>query len=166
MPPEKRPVLRKGEPPSGTGPWLWFDLEKNTYVLNDQAKAALQSMFSTWGYDVNQVQFLFGFTNGNAAVTVGNNVMISAASWETLHNQSPQAQLRLLAHEVTHCVQYRDIGIPSFWTRYGPEHERPDNYDPPPKLIEKVAKEGVKNLNVTDARWTLDQIATVVEMQY
>jgi hypothetical protein len=166
IPSPRRPVLRTGEPPSGTGPWLWFDLEKYTYVLNDQAKAALQPMFSNWGYDVNQVQLLFGFTNGNAAVTVGKNIMISAESWERLHTAGPQEQLALLAHEITHCVQYRDMGVPRFWARYGPEYQRPDNYDPPPALIDKVAKEGANNLNVTDARWTLDQIATVVELQY
>jgi hypothetical protein len=60
IPTPKKTVLRKGEPPSGAGPWLWFDPEQYTYVLNDQAKAGLKATFDTWGYDLNQVQLVFG----------------------------------------------------------------------------------------------------------
>ena len=50
--------------------------------------------------------------------------------------------------------------------RYIPEYQRPDNYEPPEELLDKIANEGVSSLDVTDSRWTLDPIATAVEMQY
>jgi hypothetical protein len=156
--------LRAGDPKSGPGKWLQWDPENYSYRLSAEARAELQPVFDNWGYDTSKARGSFGSrtsTNGNAAFTLGDDIIINRDSWFR-RAQDPQAQLRLLAHEVTHCVQYRDLGRVAFLARYATEYPRGDNYIPPAKLINTR----IEIVDHIDERYTLDQIAKRVEMEF
>ena len=53
---------------------------------------------------------------------------------DTFQYRRPYDQMQLLAHEITHSVQYRDLGKANFLERYAVGHGQPDNYDVPPEL--------------------------------
>ncbi len=62
------------------------------------------------------------FRNGNPAITVGNTIYLNPVSkWPVrdLAGDDTGDDLELLMHEVTHTIQYRELGFAVFLARYG-----------------------------------------------
>jgi RHS repeat-associated protein len=77
------------------------------YKLSPSAKATLGPIFQrAWGFDVSKVRFAFGPTNGAAAFTVENLVILDRDAWDAA---TPDERLGLLGHEMTHSVQYERL---------------------------------------------------------
>ena len=113
--------LRAGDPKGGPGPNLTFDSGAYAYRLSQMALQALQPVFDNFGYDARRVTIAFGSstsTGRSAAFTVGDSIIINRSAWEA---RTPLQQRELLAHEITHSVQYARLGKARFLARYGPE---------------------------------------------
>jgi Domain of unknown function (DUF4157) len=138
------------------------------YKLNAQALAILGPYFmKEFNFDVRKVRFEFGgtisYTNifGPDAFTIGNDVLLNSDKWDRM---SERKRFLLLAHEITHCVQFEregntwpfaTAGLAKFGYRYVPEYRnRDDNYDT--STLQNVH---IDKSNVTSGRWTYDQIA-------
>ena len=135
------------------------------------AESVLAPLFkNNFNFDISKITFKFGFTGTGAAITITNTVTLDQDSWNKL---DPEGQRQVLAHEITHSVQYehlnfarggilRGIGLPmatmSFLGRYVPTYivkSYKENYDVPGDL--KAIP--LSKLDVLDTDYTLDQIA-------
>jgi hypothetical protein len=106
------------------------------------------------GYDLSKIEFQWGSTPEDVpAYTFGDKVTINKTWWD---KASPLERLKLVAHEVTHSLQYDVLGVPAFLSRDKGEYERPDNY---------VWPGGPIPTDPTDPRFTLDQIAERVKIE-
>lgn len=80
------------------------------YRLSTEAQAALGPIFErAWSFDVSKVTVHFGPTFGAAAFAIGNTVIIDKGVW---NSYSQQQRLELLAHEITHSVQFEKLSTP------------------------------------------------------
>lgn len=82
------------------------------YQLSPAAQAALGPIFErAWSFDVSKVTVHFGPVSkvGAAAMTFGNTVIIDRGVW---NSYSQQERLALLAHEITHSVQFEKLSTP------------------------------------------------------
>jgi hypothetical protein len=133
------------------------------YTLSASAIAALDPTFKgKLGFDVSQVRIYFGFTGKGDAYTLGNRVTIDRANWDKL---SPRQMIRLLAHEITHSVQYEKIGLTSFLNRYiglSGEYYQKANYVVPGSL----STQAVGSFDIVDKNYTLDQIANRIRDEF
>jgi hypothetical protein len=153
--------VRAGDPAGGAGPTLVFNPARDAYVLSDSARRSLQPLFDSFGFDVScvTVRFAPSWRVGwkNDAYTLGDSITVNRNTWE---GKGSVWRLGLLAHEVTHSVQYARLGYAGFLTRYGPEWFRDRNYHVPPTL-EAIL---LRLLDPVDRRFTLDQIANRVAL--
>jgi hypothetical protein len=123
------------------------------YTLSPEAAELLRPVFGSWGFDPSQAEFNFGWTpQGTAAYTVGNQVHINSDWWG---EQTGLDRLALVAHEVTHSVQYQSLGYGSFLSRYAGEYNTGENYVVPGSL--KATPIG--QVDVVNSQFTLDQTA-------
>jgi RHS repeat-associated protein len=122
----------------------------------------LRRTFDRYNFDVDQIKVIFKKNLGQAGITLGNRVYLD----DSFQYLSPYRQMRLLAHEITHSVQYRDLGKANFLERYAVGYKQVDNYDIPTELWAVPTNK----LSVTQAGsylgqdgmrydFTLDQIA-------
>jgi RHS repeat-associated protein len=151
--------LRTGDPTGGPGPNLAFDPGEYAYRLSPDAIKRLQPVFNNFNFDLRQITLAFGgetTTGGNQAFTVGNSVILNREVWQRL---DPVAQRGLLAHEITHSVQYRELGKARFLARYAREFPK---YGVPPGL----AKIPIGKLSAVDPGFSLDQIADRVRLGF
>lgn len=82
------------------------------YQLSPAAQAALGPIFErAWNFDVSKVTVHFGPVGklGAAAMTFGNTVIVDRGQWNAA---TQQERLALLAHEITHSVQYERLSTP------------------------------------------------------
>jgi hypothetical protein len=87
------------------------DTATSGYKLSTEAKAVLGPIFDrTWGFDVSKVTVHFGPTgDGVAAFALGNTIIVNKGYWDQC---STQQRMSLLAHEMTHSVQYERLAAP------------------------------------------------------
>jgi RHS repeat-associated protein len=149
---------------TGAGAWVLRTVRfgKGRYKINGQAKAILGPVFKqNFNFDISKVTFEFGWTpSGVAAYTVGNEVVLNEDKWDAM---TPKERMHLVAHEMTHSVQYERFGNTSFFNfslsrflwRYKKEYGRSDNYVVPGSL----ASTPVNQVDPVDKSYTLDQIA-------
>lgn len=138
------------QPYSGWNPFL-----QNTYVPTAAARLVLAKVWS--GHAPN-----FYVRFGNPApwdpdiigITFGTLVTFDPAFWASA---KPWIQLEKLAHETTHTVQWARLGALPFLARYLSEVFSNGNlrYGIPSEL----SRTDVRSLDITNPRWTLDQIA-------
>jgi hypothetical protein len=145
------------------GTRLLFD---GIYKLDPRAARYLGTFFmNNFGFDISKIGITFGHTLGASAYTIDNGIVIDQDVWESMDSWD---RYSLLAHEITHCVQYEMIrkmggGLPSFLSRYFDEYFGPDNYGPS-KL--NGAGEQLGKLDVLDPNYTLDNIADFVKQEF
>lgn len=90
---------------------------------------------------------------------LGDDVLINGTKWDAM---SPRERIELMAHEITHSAQYDKLGYVGFLNRYRKETGRSDNYIVPPEL----ANTPIEEVDLTDPRYTLDQIAERVATRW
>ena len=130
--------------------------------ITDAAHTILQRTFDRYKFNSGQITVIFKHDLGQSGITLGNRVYLD----DSFQYRSPYRQMKLLAHEITHSVQYRDLGKANFLERYAVRYGQPDNYDVPIELWTVPTDQ----LSVTQAGsylgqdgyrhdFTLDQIA-------
>lgn len=147
------PLYRDVRFPYGVGAGPEFSLR-----LTPEALAALEPVADDLGIDAASVKFRMGDTHGQGAFTVNDVVTLNKDTWSA---KTGLQRLGLLAHEMTHSLQYSElggglIGASRFLWRYVPEYYgNPHNYDVPASL----AILPMSQVDVLEPRYTLDQIA-------
>jgi hypothetical protein len=126
------------------------------YVLAPAARARLQPLFARFPLDLGRLSLNMGGAFGNAAITFKSTISL-ATDFGTGNTATFEAQLRLLAHEITHSVQYTRVGFFPFLVRYLREWRasKGDPYGVPPAL----AGISLREVDPIDSRFYLDQIA-------
>ena len=130
--------------------------------ITSAGRGILRRTFDRYNFNVGQIRVIFKHNLGQSGITLGNRVYLD----DSFQYRTPYQQMSLLAHEITHSVQYRDLGTGNFLERYAVGYGRPDNYDVPSELW-ALPKE---KLSVTQSGsylgqdgfrhdFTLDQIA-------
>jgi hypothetical protein len=130
--------------------------------ITSAGRNILQRTFGRYNFDVDQIRVTFKHNLGQAGITLGNRVLLD----DRFQYLRPYEQMSLLAHEITHSVQYRDLGKANFLERYAVGYKQVDNYDIPTELWAVPTNK----LSVTQAGsylgqdgmrydFTLDQIA-------
>jgi hypothetical protein len=153
--------------PPGWGPGA--NLERaNTglyplYRLSPAAEVGLEQVFDKLGYDISGIVIQFGPTFGNSAFTVGRVITVDADTWAQLwQTGGEKAQRELLAHEITHSIQYEKLGLDDFLVRYAKEHPR---YGVPGPF-KAITPGGLKGFDVVDPRYSLDELADTVAQAF
>ena len=98
--------------------------------VTDAGRKILRRTFDRYNFDVDQIKVIFKRNLGQAGITLGNRVYLD----DRFQYLSPYRQMSLLAHEITHSVQYRDLGNANFLERYAVGYKQPGNYDVPIEL--------------------------------
>jgi hypothetical protein len=117
---EERLRLKGGQPPH----WL---------VLAPEAKTRLLRLFGRFGLDLGQLRFALRVLGGQAqGLNYGDTIYLYPRFGRGWYDE----QLGLLAHEITHAVQYRKLGRAALALRHARERQRSGGnlYDPAPKL--------------------------------
>lgn len=151
-----QPAPSAGAAPSPPAPFI------KDGRITDAGRKILRRTFDRYHFDVGQITVILKQNLGQAGITLGNRVYLD----DSFQYLRPYRQIHLLAHEITHSVQYRDLGKSNFLERYAVGYKQPDNYDIPTELW-AVRTE---NLSVTQTGsylgadgmrydFTLDQIA-------
>jgi hypothetical protein len=111
------------------------------------------AFYTRFGLDVAQEDFSFGWSGAGSGYTIGNSVTLNSEVWQLI----PENQEFTLAHEMTHSVQYGELGTGGFLSRYLPEWCRGQdaNYGIPDSLLGSP----VNMSNIVSPSYTLDQIA-------
>lgn len=126
------------------------------YALSAHAGKHLLPIFAKLGYSLGRTQVRFApLSGGDHAFTLGDTITIDPTIW---NNSKPRAQLRLLAHEITHSAQFQRLGRIRTQLRVAWENltnSLDELYDVPGALH----RTPLKNLDVTDGRFTLEAIA-------
>ena len=126
------------------------------YVLSARARMALEPLFSSFRLDLNTLVISTGGAFGNAGITFGRTILLQK-SFGTGPTARLQGQLRLLAHEMTHSVQYARIGLPRFIVRYLGEWRKSGGN--PYGVPAALAAIPLASLDPIDGRFYLDQIS-------
>jgi hypothetical protein len=123
------------------------------FVLAPEARGVLQALFGRFGLDLGALTISLGGAFGNRGLTLGRTILLTP---EFARDSYPQ-QLALLAHEITHAVQYRILGWARLLFRYGEEWSRSsgDPYGVPTPLRQLP----VGQVDPVDGRFYLDQLA-------
>jgi hypothetical protein len=123
------------------------------YVLAPGARAALQRFYARFGLDLGRLTFSTGGAFGQGGLTLGNTILL----FREFGTRAYSEQLRLLAHEMTHSVQYKLLGWVSFLLRYKREWSR-SNGNPygVPQPLEEIP---IGEVDPVDPRFYLDQLA-------
>jgi phage major head subunit gpT-like protein len=130
-----------------------LSLFDNHYKLSKDASDILAPFFKTnFFYDVSKVRISFGYTFGQAAYTVDRGITID---WNVWHGLTDRGKMKLLAHEITHVIQYDTMGIRRFLGRYAREYDDSTNYVVPPELESTP----IEQVDVLERNYTLDQNA-------
>ena len=130
--------------------------------ITDAGHTILQRTFDRYKFNSGQITVILKHNLGQSGITLGNRVYLD----DSFKYRRPYDQMSLLAHEITHSVQYRDLGKANFLERYAVGYGQPDNYDVPIELWAVPTDQ----LSVTQAGsylgqdgfrhdFTLDQIA-------
>jgi RHS repeat-associated protein len=96
------------------------------------------------------------------AYTTNNDINIDADQWNNnMMSGNETANLDLLVHEATHSLQYSlmPLGLLEFGVRYSNEIIRSDSYNYSPSAQPPLSNIPLRQLDVTDPRFTLDGIA-------
>jgi hypothetical protein len=128
---------------------------EHAYRLNAEGQKALAPAFQHTGKDLSEIRFLPGEIAGDVpGLTLGDTVRLDVDVWNA---STSDYRLGLLAHEVTHTVQFDQIGAAEFGARYIEEYALGpgSNYDLPNTLRQTPITE----VNMVDRAYTLDQIA-------
>jgi hypothetical protein len=140
------------------------DAGPDWYKLSDQGRAALGPAFAKLGFDVANVDIHISDDSVVAALTgartFGDDVFINTDTWNRWQS-SPDDQLFLLAHEITHSVQWALAGKVDFITRYLPEETTFGEYDQYHEP-QSLTTTDTSAINVLDQRYTLDELADTV----
>ena len=110
-------------------------------------------------FDVTEMDFSFGSTYLGSGYTLGNEVTLNLTDWQNL----PDNQDFTIAHEMTHSVQYRELGTSSFLWRDSQEwtfNSQDNNYGIPSSFLGTP----IDMSNIVSTSYTLDQICQ--EMGY
>lgn len=123
------------------------------YKLSDAAKEELGPLFAEKGYDVSKVRLDPTGAFGRKGLTFGDTVFLT----DKFAGMDFGAQIELLGHEVTHSVQYQDLGTISFLLRYRQEWHDSGGwpYGIPPALQATP----IQLVNPIDQSYYLDQLA-------
>ena len=127
-------------------------------VLASSAERELRTLFSRFQLDLTRLVFSIGWAFGQDGITFGRTIFLS----REFGAQSYIVQLGLLAHEITHSVQYAKVGWPAFAARYLREwyesggHPYMRRHDPGSERLDSRAIESVDPL---DPAYYLDQLA-------
>ena len=149
------PAARPSADAPRPGPYLErYAPNRNGYVLSEEGKRLLAPHFKeNFNYDPSNIVFVFDHSDvWNGFTPLEGYTKLDTAYWNSRH---AGYQLRLIAHEVMHSVQYSRIGELAFWERYAVEHKFDGNYKVPVELW----KVPTSKLNPVDRLFTLDQIA-------
>jgi hypothetical protein len=150
------------------------EIAPNVNKLNYRAWRLLAPIFNTWGFDPSEVRFYFGPTPGGAPAWTpfpDETVIDPDGEWSA-PRETGLDRLELVAHEITHSVQYAQgglfgtsiFGTYNFWARYAGEYNPDSNYVVPDSL-ENTA---LNRINILDSnylaegreqQYTLDQLA-------
>ena len=100
--------------------------------ITEAGRKILRRSFDRYNFDVGQIKVILKHNLGQAGITLGNRVYLD----DRFQYLSPYRQARLLGHEITHSVQYRDLGKANFLERYASEYRLGDdiNYGVPIEL--------------------------------
>jgi hypothetical protein len=100
--------------------------------ITDAGRQILRRTFDRYNFDVGQIKVILKHSLGQAGITFGNRVYLD----DSFGLLSPYRQMLLLAHEITHSVQYRDLGKANFLERYAVGYKLGDdiNYGVPIEL--------------------------------
>ncbi len=135
------------------------------YKLSADAIAILKPIFDKFHFDLSQINVHITDLVGAIGKTYGNDVNVDADYWFN-PNRSNYYRLSLLAHEITHSVQYSVIGFARFYWRYPLEYLNVSpntsvfkNYD----SINLIRLQVPLNLEtVASTDYSLDQMAQYV----
>jgi hypothetical protein len=116
-------------PAAGSGPSPQSALVKYRRIT-DAAHTILQRTFDRYKFNSGQITVIFKHNLGQSGITLRNRVYLD----DSFQYRRPYDQMDLLAHEITHSVQYRDLGKANFLERYTVGYGQPDNYDVPVEL--------------------------------
>lgn len=147
--------------PSGL---LEFDRATLNYRLNAEGRALLQPIFDRWGFDVSATSVHFTTLPGASGMALGDLVLLDKESWVL---SDPDRRVLTLAHEMTHSVQYRQMGSSAFFGRYALEwstHSQEELYSVPDVLLNAM-NQGRNLVNIADGNYLLDQLAETIGVE-
>jgi hypothetical protein len=122
------------------------------FVLAPAARGALTPLLGRFGLDLRALTFSLGGAFGNRGLTLGRTILLTP---EFARDPYPR-QLSLLAHEITHAVQYKILGWTRLLIRYAEEWARSDG-DPygVPAALRQIP---ISEVDPVDGRFYLDQL--------
>jgi RHS repeat-associated protein len=160
-------------PPDGSAPQSGA-APQSPYVqggrVTEAGRKILQREFDRYNFDVRKIRVTFVHHLGQSGITLGDRILLD----DSFQYRTPYFQMRLLAHEITHSVQYRDLGRANFLERYavGFKLGRAINYTVPTELwavpTEQLSVTQVGSFMAQDGfryDFTLDQIANRIGVQ-
>jgi RHS repeat-associated protein len=128
--------------------------------LSPTARRLLRPIFDRFGYDVARIRIRFD-AEVSTADTNGDLIRINPDLWSN-PKWNNYKRMQLLTHEVTHSVQFQNLGSGAMRWRVGVErvtHVFGDVYDVPNRLADTP----LAGINVVDPRFTLEGIAARME---
>ncbi|HEY5374230.1 MAG TPA: DUF4157 domain-containing protein [Polyangiaceae bacterium] len=137
------------------------------YQLSPEGRGALRPTFDKLGYDVDTARFHVGYTIENAGGinrTIGNNVYLVASDWA---RATPDQQLFLLGHELTHSVQWTG-GAQQFVSLYLREEvafDQAQQYGVSTSLANTPIEKLDTSTNWNNRMYTLDEVADRVGIE-
>jgi hypothetical protein len=141
-------MVSKGIPPP-----RWFVLAPDT----KSRLSVLFSRFSGVAFDLGRLSITTGGAFGQGGITFGNTICLS----REFAARDPLVQLGLLAHEITHSVQYKMLGWVPFLSRYVREwrESRGDPYmTPGDSKTDALMRLPIHSVNPVDPNFYLDQL--------
>jgi hypothetical protein len=126
--------------------------------LTPKAQELLNPIFRKFGYDLARAKITFE-PGVDTADTSGDHIRLNPDYWATTLDLK---QMQILAHELTHSVQFQRLGTGGTLWRLGVEsasHPFSDVYE----VTDDLANTPLETLNPTDSRFTLEGIASRME---
>jgi hypothetical protein len=166
---EGPPAVGPTTPPPGSKPPAnpieqvvlpdWYGSGRHVYKMTPETMALLKPLLDMFqggkhGLDLSSIEIQWGMMpERSGAYTFNDRIIINRSDWE---RRSPLEKLQLLAHEVTHVLQYKMLGTVEFLRRYKAEFDSGGNYEWPGGPVPK---------DPVDPRFTLDQIGVSMEKE-
>jgi RHS repeat-associated protein len=124
------------------------------FALNAKTRAGLQPYFSQWGVSLDSVRITLT-DNRYSRYIPETGIIELGMNWGGM---DPTESDHTLVHELAHMAQYKKLGYGPAEMRFTAEGSRPCLYSRPPALRSVP----INMLNITDDRFTLEQIANHV----
>lgn len=134
----------------GMAPPRWFKLAP-------QVRKQFDSLFARFDLDIGKLTFSTGGAFGQAGLTLGNTILL----FRGFSQRSFTDQLGLLAHEITHSVQYKKLGWISFLVRYRREWRSSGGnpyMKPGDPAWEALRRAPIASIDPVDSSHYLDQL--------